>query len=154
MPDSAIPAGPPRRPASVIVLLTLLIFQGLSGLAGGFGLVADPSGAAVGIPLHWLGGSPFPDYRIPGAILFAVLGLGPLAVAWAVLRRASWARTASVLVGAALLVWIAVEILVIGYQPTPPLQLVYGLVGATITAAALRPAVRHHLAPRATARSG
>jgi len=53
-----------------------------------------------------------------------------------------WSWPAALLPGIALLIWIGVEILVIGYQPQPPLQLIYGLVGLLILAVALLPAVR------------
>mgnify|MGYP006295956677 CR=1 FL=1 len=120
------------RPVSVYLLLVALIFQGVSGLTGGVGLVADPSGAALGIPVEWLGGSPFDDYLIPGVILFVVLGVFPLVAAFGLWQRRRWSRRAALLGGIALTIWIGVEILIIGYQPTPPLQLIYGLLGVII----------------------
>jgi len=44
--------------------------------------------------------------------------------------------------GLALLLWIGVEIAVVGYQAEPPLQLVYGVLGAVIVALAVRPTLR------------
>ena len=122
-------------------LLAVLIFQGLSGLAGGFGLVGDPSGAALGMPLEWLDGSPFSTYLVPGLILLVVLGIGPLIVAFMVVRAKTGAGWASVATGIALLVWIGVEVAIIGYQPFPPqvpFQILYGAVGAIILALGLR----------------
>lgn len=69
------------RPAALWTLAAGLVFQGLSGLYGGGALVWDPSGALLQMPLDLLEGSPFTTYRIPGLILFAVLGIGPLVVA-------------------------------------------------------------------------
>jgi uncharacterized membrane protein len=106
-----------KRPASLYALVLLMGFQGLSGVAGGFGLV-----------------------------LLTVLGLVPLAIAYGLWSRRTWSLAASVLVGLALLVWLAVEIAVIGYQSRPPLQLVYGVVGTAILLLALRPSVRDHVA--------
>lgn len=126
-----------RRPRKTLALASALALQGLSGLGGGLGLIADPSGEAIGIPLEWLTGSPFADYLVPGVVLLTVLGIGPLVVAYGVWTRRSWARGASLLVGVALLVWIGVEIAVIGYQPQPPLQLVYGVLGAVIVVLAV-----------------
>ena len=59
-----------HRPISVYLLMVALGFQGLSGLAGGLGLIIDPSGAMIGLPAAWLEGSLFRDYLIPGVILF------------------------------------------------------------------------------------
>ncbi len=132
-----------RRSVTAYLLLAALIFQGLSGLAGGFGLMADPTGASIGLPIEWLEGSPFGDYLIPGVILFAVLGVFPLAAAGAVWQKHARARLAAFLVGAGLTVWIGVEILLIGYHASPPLQLIYGLLGIAILALTARTRYLH-----------
>ena len=136
-----------RRPVSVVALLAALLVQGLSGVAGGLGLVRDPSGASLGIPVDWLKGSPFPDYLVPGVILLVALGVGPLMVVGAAWRQLRWAWHATVLVGVALLVWIGVEVVVIGYQPRPPLQLFYGLLGLATLALASVPSTRRFMRP-------
>lgn len=134
-----------RRPVRIYLLASALAFQGLSGVAGGIGLVSDPSGASVGIPVDWLQGSPFPDYLIPGLVLLTVLGAGPLLILAGVWSGREWSGGASILVGLALLVWIGIEILVVGYQPAPPLQLVYGTLGVVILALAAAPYARSAL---------
>jgi hypothetical protein len=35
-------------------LTATILLQGISGLVGGYALMADPSGAFIGIPLVWL----------------------------------------------------------------------------------------------------
>jgi len=130
-----------RRSAITRVLVVLLAIQGLSGLAGGFGLVSDPSGGALGLPLEWLRGSAFEDYLVPGLILFTVLGVAPLVVARGLWRASPWSRVGALLVGLALLLWIGVQILVVGYRADPPLQAVYGLLGVLITVLAALPSV-------------
>jgi hypothetical protein len=127
------------------LLLAAVLAQALSGLAGGFGLMADPSGEAVGLPVEWLDGSPFSDYRIPGMILFTILGAYPLIVAWALWQRRRWARMGSLLVGFGLLIWIVVEVVVVGYQSEPPLQAAYGLLGVLIVGFASAPSARRKL---------
>lgn len=129
-------------PIALYVLMAAVLIQGLSGIAGGYGLMADPSGASLQIPLEWLEGSPFPDYRIPGIVLFFVLGLAPLVVFFGLWRRAYWGWLGALLLGIALLIWIGVEIVVIGYQPQPPLQLIYGILGVIILVLSLLPQVR------------
>lgn len=134
-----------RRAPAVYVLAALVAFQGLSGTAGGFGLIADPTGRAIGLDPAWLDGSPFSDYFVPGVILLVVLGIGPLLAAMGILRRLAWAWPASLLVGAALIVWIVVEVAIVGYIAQPPLQAIYGAIGAAIVGVALVPAVRREL---------
>ena len=42
-------------------LTATVLLQGISGLAGGYALLADPSGDFIGLPLAWLEGTPFSD---------------------------------------------------------------------------------------------
>lgn len=119
------------------LLIGCMAFQGVSGVAGGIGLVFDPSGETLGIPIEWLAGSMFGDYLVPGLVLLSVLGVVPLVVTWGLWRRRPWARPSSLVVGIGLLIWIAIEVAVIGYQPDPPLQTIYGALGALIVALSL-----------------
>lgn len=117
---------------TLYLLSACLVFQGISGVAGGIGLISDPTGHSLGIPADWLIGSPFSSYLIPGLILLTALGLFPLAVTYGIWKRQSWSGPAALVVGIMLVVWIAVEILIIGYHSSPPLQLTYGLLGLFI----------------------
>ena len=126
-------------------LTALVGVQGLSGLAGGIGLVADPTGRSLGIPLAWLQGSPFSDYFVPGLVLFVVLGVVPLIVAYGLWGGRSWAWVGSAFVGVTLVGWLLVEIAVIGYHSDPPLQLVYGVLAGLILGLLALPSVRHDL---------
>ena len=78
------------------------MFQGLSGLYGG--------GALLHLPLDLLEGSPFTELRIPGLILFTVLGIGPLVVAAELWRRRIWAWYGALAISGVLTIWIAVEV--------------------------------------------
>lgn len=111
-------------------------------------LTLDPSGASIGLPLVWLEGSPFADYLIPGVVLTSLLGVVPLLAAYGVWTSRPWSWAVSLGIGAALLVWLAIEIAVIGYQAQPPLQLVYGVVAAVIILSTTSPSVRRHLRAR------
>lgn len=136
---------PRRRPPPLYALLGLNLFQGLSGLGGGFGLMVDPTGTSMQMPLEWLEGSPFSTYFLPGLILFTVLGIGPLVVAFGVTGPRPWAWFGSLLVGVAVLIWLGVEIATVGFQAWPPLQLIYALEGVGILLLAQVPSVRAYL---------
>jgi hypothetical protein len=131
-----------KKPISVIVLMVSVFFQALSGLGGGVFLIADPTGETLNLPISFLRDSPFTDYLIPGIILFNVLGVYPLIVSAGLWRRKYWGWLGSILLGISLLIWIFVEILMIGYQSEPPLQLIYGILGIVILFWALLPGTK------------
>ena len=87
-------------------------------------------GEIIPLPVSALTGSPFESYFAPGLILFCALGLGPLAAAWLAWRRYALAPMATFGVGLALLIWMAVEVAIVGYTNSPPLQPFYFLLGA------------------------
>jgi hypothetical protein len=117
--------------------LILEALLGIGALAGGLILILAPRGEVLPLPLSALAGSPFDTYFVPGLILFGALGLGPLAAAALAWRRDPLAPLASLVVGAALLIWVAVEVAIIGYSNEPPLQAIYAVLGAAITVVAL-----------------
>lgn len=121
------------RPVTRYLLMLLLFFQGASGLFGGTALVLDPTGGYLGLPLFFLEGTPFNNYLYPGLILLTVLGIFPTVVFVGLWKRRPWSVKGSLLVGMALVIWIGVEILMVGYHSEPPLQLIYGMTGILIT---------------------
>jgi endonuclease/exonuclease/phosphatase family metal-dependent hydrolase len=143
----------PRRPKALVALVVVQLFQALGGLAGGAVLIASPDGHLMKMPLSNLDGSPFRDFLIPGIILFVVLGMGPLAAALVLVRRPRsatlervnpfpheyWGWTLSGAIGAGLVIWIAVETLIVPYSFLQPF---YAGVGIVIIALTLVPSVR------------
>jgi hypothetical protein len=130
------------RPVALSLLVLGLLFQGLSGLYGGGALFWDPTGGHLHMPLSLLEGSPFATYRIPGFLLLTGLGIGPVVVAVGLWLRQAWAWYGAVAVSGALLVWIGVQIGMVGYHTDPPLQLMYGALGGVLLLLSLRPSVR------------
>jgi len=104
---------PARLPRIARLALGLEIFVGLGALFGGGALVLAPDGRLLGIPTSLLAGSPFTSYLVPGIILFAVIGIGPLLAAALTFRRQAIAPLAAVAVGLALIGWITVEMVVL-----------------------------------------
>ena len=92
-------------------LAGLLAFGALNAFAGGYyGLEGAP-----GVPIEWLHGSPFRDYFIPSLVLFFVVGGSMLAAAILVFMRSPLGRVAALAAGVVLLIWISVQVAVIGY---------------------------------------
>ena len=152
-PGADAPSPAITRPAAATALVAVLFLQAAGGLGGGAALIASPKGGIIKLPLSDLAGSPFHDFLIPGVILFVVLGLAPLLVAWALLRRPPvalleavnpfrrqyWAWTAAGAIGCGLLIWIGVEVTII---PFSALQPFYAAVGLGIIALTLARPVR------------
>jgi hypothetical protein len=118
--------------------LVLEVLLSIGALGGGLVLMIAPRGEIMPLPLSALAGSPFDTYLVPGLILFGFLGLGPLVAARLVWLRHPLAPTAAFVVGAGLLIWVAVEVAIIGYSNEPPLQAIYGVIGIAIVLVAFR----------------
>lgn len=107
-------ASQPRQSGAAGVRYTLgslLAFGALNAAGGGlYGL-----SGAKGIPVEWLNGSPFKNYFIPSLILLVVVGGSMLAAAIAAFAHARLARTAGLLAGVIVLIWIIVQVGIIGY---------------------------------------
>ena len=93
------------------ILGALLTFGALNAFAGGwYGISGAP-----GVPVAWLAGSPFRSYVLPGLLLMVIVG-GTLAwAAIAVFARWRVARLSALVAGIVVLLWIAVQVLIIGY---------------------------------------
>lgn len=140
----SVPASIPglSRPVAVDALVTALVVLGVTALLGGAGLIYDPSGDAMGLPVILLSGSPFETYLLPGLALFFVLGVLPLAVGYALHRRRRWAWPGVLAVGVSVVVWFAVQASVIGWGN--PLQWAYLVLGIGILVLAALPSVRRY----------
>jgi hypothetical protein len=70
------------------MLISLLLFLGLSAMGGGFFLIVSPSGKLLGgLPLSILEHSLFSDFLIPGIILFLILGFFPCLICLALIKK-------------------------------------------------------------------
>jgi hypothetical protein len=118
--------------------LALEILLSIGALCGGLVLMIAPRGEIMPLPLSALAGSPFDTYFVPGLILFGVLGLGPLVAARLAWLQHPLAPTAAFVVGVGLLIWVAVEVVIIGYSNEPPLQAIYAILGVAIVLVAFR----------------
>ena len=92
-------------------LASLLLFVALNAFGGGYyGL-----SGAKNVPAEWLKDSPFHNYFIPGLILFICVGGSAFVAAVAVFKNHRLARSTAFISGTILLVWITVQMVIIGY---------------------------------------
>jgi hypothetical protein len=136
---------PTKRPATVRALIALMAIQAIGAIGGGIGLVQDPIDN-IGMPLDMLEGSPFSDYFYPGLILLIVVGIFPLLVLPGLLLRKQWAWWLALAAGAGLVVWIIVEVALLGYLPGMgiALQILMGLIGVAVVLLCLAGSTRRY----------
>lgn len=116
-------------------LIGLQLFTAVTALVGGVLFIVEPNGSLLGADVALLAGSPFADWRGPGILLAALVGLGFLAVAAWQSRDGWMARWVSIAAGIGLVLFEVVEFAIIGFHP---LQAVYAIIGAVIIALAVR----------------
>lgn len=109
------------------IFLILLGFLGLGAIGGGGALIISPGGELLEMPLSTLENSPFKSFLIPGIFLFTVLGLIPLLLIIALIKKPKsklaeqincfkdmhWAWTYSIYTGFILIIWIQLQIVFI-----------------------------------------
>jgi hypothetical protein len=105
------------------ILLILLALLGSGAIFGGGVLIISPSGKLFGMPLSMLENSPFNNFLIPGIILFGVLGIAPVGLTLALIKRPEykfaelfnfytdmyWAWTYCIYIAFALIIWVQLE---------------------------------------------
>jgi hypothetical protein len=121
--------------AGLVTVIALFVLA-IGAIGGGLALVVRPDGSLMQWERSMLAGSPFADFLLPGLILLGLFGVGALIVAIAGIRRAPWAPFAAFAIGCAQMIWILVELAIIGefsfLHPT-----MFG-IGALIAAASVR----------------
>jgi len=107
----------------------LQIFIGITAVLGGFGLVSDPTGDKMHIPLELLKSSPFTDYLIPGLVLLIINGTGNVLAGTLAFFRIRYAGNLAFFFGIFLTLYIAIEVWFIGLVNfSQPLYFILGLV--------------------------
>lgn len=118
-----------------ILLGSLQAINGLSALLGGFMLITDSTGQSLGLNPGWLHNTPFPNYLIPGIILFLLIGLFNIWGMWLTFNKKGKRATFGTVFGMILMGWIIVQVIWIGYQDF--LQPLYFTIGLLQTFAGL-----------------
>jgi hypothetical protein len=87
------------------ILIILHLFVGVGAMAGGFSAISNPQ-SPMGISTEILKNSPFPDFLIPGLLLFGVIGVGNIICAGFAIKGPWYYPYISGVFGGALMVWI------------------------------------------------
>lgn len=134
----------PHRPISVMTTVGLLVFLGVSAVAGGVMLLVDIRDASM-FPVEWLDELPLVDsWLVPGLVLGLGFGVGSLVVAYGMLARpgplARLAWWATIALGVGQVAWIGLELV---YLPGWSwLQVIYGATGLALALLPLLPSAR------------
>lgn len=102
---------------------------GVGALVSGFLLILDPSGQRMALTLEILAGTVFHDYLIPGILLFLFIGLGNSLAVVLTKKRRDLAPYSGLVLGLVLIIWIIVQVSMIGYLSLlQPLCLFFGVI--------------------------
>ena len=102
-----------ERPPYAWVGVILEVFTGIFAVPVGWSFIQDPTGKALGIPQGWIEATVFGSYLIPGLYLLAINGAAMFGLAALTMRRHWVAPWLTGTLGVGMIVWIAVEILVL-----------------------------------------
>jgi len=136
-------------------LIFLLGFLGIGALFGGGALTISPSGALLRMPLSLLEKSPFVNYLIPGIILFLILGVAPLGLIFALIKKPAgkfadkfnffrdmhWSWSYNIYIAFALIIWLQVEMHIL--QAVNWLHTFYMFFAIALIFIALLPQIRY-----------
>ena len=116
-----------------IILGCIEVFVAISAIPAAISLLADPSGAGVGLPQSLLVDTPFNNFTIPAIILLVVIGLGNVLGAYHSFSKNSLGGVVGMLLGFILMIWIGVQVYFIGYSfSLQTLFLIVGIVQLTM----------------------
>jgi hypothetical protein len=116
-----------KRNSAKYLLVILLAILGLGAIYGGSVLIISPSGNLFGMPLSMLDNSPFTNFLIPGIILFSFLGIVPIGVSIALIKKPEfkfaelfniykdmyWGWTYCIYIAFSLIIWIQIEVIIL-----------------------------------------
>lgn len=138
------------------IFLIVLGFLALGAIGGGIILIISPSGALLGLPLSEFKNLPFQNFLVPGFILLTLLGLFPLLLILALLKKPNsiladkinlfndmhWSWTFSIYVAFLLIGWVHIQLIFLqgGVHWLHTFYIMYALL---IICIALLPQIKH-----------
>jgi len=148
-----------RRPPAIVVMIALLAILAFLGFFSGFSFITDPSGGSHGMDTSILeGNTPIEDFMPVGVFFVLAYGFLPVAAIVGLWKQPrarwtdafnkwtgqNWAWSATLATGVLLIIWIAVEVAMIGSPPGFPrfLQIMMALFGVVFVGLCMLPGVR------------
>lgn len=113
-----------------LLAIILLLINGAAAMYGGWSLMTDASGTALGLPSDWISVIPFRNYFVPGVILFLVNGIFSILAAVAAMTQSRGYEKFIMIQGALLMGWILVQVLML--RTTEILHLATAGIGLTM----------------------
>jgi hypothetical protein len=100
-----------ERPAYAWIGFVAAVITGLGAIPVGLMFISDPTGGSIGLPTGWIEDTLFGSYLVPGLYLFAINGIGMLALAALIVLRHWTAPWLMAVLGVGLIAWIVVQLL-------------------------------------------
>jgi hypothetical protein len=138
----------------IYLLVFLVGIEAVGALFGGYNLIKDPSGESIKLPIKLIEATFFPNYLIPGIILFLFLGLFPILLIYPLILKPRWKRfnflniypgyhwawTYTLYTSIILISWINLQVMILGTGSI--VQGAYGMFGVIILILTLMPRVK------------
>lgn len=122
-----------KKRVFLLLLAVIQLFNGLSGVFGGFMLISDPTGSSLGMQLEWLHTTPFGNFLIPGIVLFLFIGVGNIYGFRVSVRKKRITSQIGMLFGLILMIWMLAQVFWIGYRNfLQPLYFITGFLQVTL----------------------
>lgn len=116
--------------------IIFLLFVGVNALAGGYLLMADPSGSSLGMSINQIYPAIFDDFFIPGVLLFVFNGVISVLTALFVIFKWRNYSDLVILQGMILFVWIIAELFF--FDQIYALQYLFAGIGLFLFAVGIR----------------
>jgi len=155
-----------RRPVGALLIMALEIILAILGFFSGMSFLLDPSGSTHGMDTSILVTTPVATFTPVGAFFVCCYGILPIVTVYGLWKlpgwrwidsvnkwtRQNWSWTATLAIGVILIVWIAVEVALIGSPVGLPrfLQVAMALVGVVLIGLAMLSPVRKYAIPRSS----
>jgi hypothetical protein len=146
------------RPIPVLLIIALEVILAVLGFFSGISFLQDPSGGTHGMDTSILVATPISDFTPVGLFFVVCYGILPSLSLYGLWKlpgwrwtdvfnkwtRQNWAWTATVVIGIILILWIVVEVALIGSPNGLPrfLQVAMASLGVILIALAMLPHVR------------
>ena len=117
-----------ERPGYAWIAVGLQLFTALMAIPVGLQLIANPEGGPLGLPQAWIDATPFGSWLVPGLVLLTMNGLGQLVAAALIVARHPLAPWLTGALGIGLMIWIAVQVVMLPFSPLQPVIFVIGAI--------------------------